>query len=530
MLTPGTRIGPYEVVGSLGAGGMGEVYRARDAQLGRDVALKIVPDVFATDPERLARFEREAKTLAALNHANIAHVYGLESAPAIAGALSADALRSRVLVMELVEGEDLAERLAHGPIPIDEALPIAKQLAAGLEAAHEQGIIHRDLKPANIKVRSDGTVKVLDFGLAKALDQGSGTRDQGSGDYADLRLANSPTITSPAAMTVGGVILGTAAYMSPEQAKGRRVDKRADIWAFGCVVYEMLTGRKAFAGEDVTDTIVAVLSKEPDWSALPASTPAAIRRLLRRCLTKDAKQRLPDIAVAPLEIDEASRGEPDAREIAARAPSTASAGASTLVPWTVAGVAAASAAAMLLLWAPWRPAPAQSPIQVTAELGPRLTLTLGQGRAASVVVSPNGSTLAFVAIPDGGNRLRLFVRPFAQPQASEIPGTEGAINPFFSPDGQWVAFFADGKLKKVAVGGGPVANLCDAPGGRGGAWADDGTIIFSPERSGAPLVKVSQGGGEPQPLTTLSGGDVTHRWPQVLPGGRAVLFTAHSNP
>src|SRR5262245_22410665 len=297
MLTPGTRIGPYEIVSSLGAGGMGEVYRARDAQLGRDVALKILPEVFANDAERLARFDREAKTLAKLNHANIAHIYGVEISAADAGS------HGRALVMELVEGEDLAARLSRGPLPLDEALPVARQIADALEAAHEQGIIHRDLKPANIKVRPDGTVKVLDFGLAKALEQGSGIRHQGSGDYADARLANSPTITSPAMMTVGGMILGTAAYMSPEQAKGKAVDKRADIWAFGCVLYEMLTGRKAFAAEDVTDTIVAVLSREPDWKALPPETPPSIRRLLRRCLTKNARQRLPDIGVARLDID-----------------------------------------------------------------------------------------------------------------------------------------------------------------------------------------------------------------------------------
>ena len=314
LRTPGTRIGPYEVVSSLGAGGMGEVYRARDPQLGRDVAIKILPEAFANDAERLARFAREAKTLATLNHANIAHIYGVEAGPAEAGPNNRG-IGAPALVMELVEGDDLAARIARGPIPMDEALPIARQIADALEAAHEQGIIHRDLKPANIKVRPDGTVKVLDFGLAKALEQGSGIGDQGSGtgtsDHADRRLANSPTITSPAAMTVGGMILGTAAYMSPEQAKGRRVDKRADIWAFGCVLYEMLTGRKAFSGEDVTDTIVAVMSREPDWTALGADTPSSIRRLLRRCLTKNVKQRLSDIAVARLEIDDAVEAAPD---------------------------------------------------------------------------------------------------------------------------------------------------------------------------------------------------------------------------
>ena len=291
-LSAGTRIGPYEVSGSLGAGGMGEVYRARDTKLDRGVALKILPPSFANDPDRLMRFEREAKTLAALNHPCIAQIYGLEQSG-----------QASTLVMELVEGEDLAQRLARGPVPLDEALPIARQIAEALEAAHEAGIVHRDLKPANIKVRPDGTVKVLDFGLAKALEQGSGIRDQGSGGVAE-----SPTITSPAA-TMHGIILGTAAYMSPEQAKGKPVDRRADIWAFGCVFYEMIAGRRAFDGEDVTDTIAAVVTKEPDWSRLPAGTPPVVERLLRRCLEKQAGKRLPHIGVARIDLDDPRAGE-----------------------------------------------------------------------------------------------------------------------------------------------------------------------------------------------------------------------------
>ena len=284
-LPSGTRIGPYEVVGPLGAGGMGEVFRARDTRLGRDVALKILPGALATNPDRLMRFEREARTLASLNHPHIAQLHGLE-----------DAGGTPALVMEFVEGGDLSWRIARGPLPLDEALPIARQIAEALEAAHELGIVHRDLKPANIKVRDDGTVKVLDFGLAKALDP--------AGSSGSFDLANSPTITSPA-MTMRGVILGTAAYMAPEQAKGKPVDKRADIWAFGCVLYEMLTGERGFKGEDTTDTIAAVVTKEPDWTRLPATTPPGISRLLRRCLVKDRRNRLPDIAAARLDIDDA---------------------------------------------------------------------------------------------------------------------------------------------------------------------------------------------------------------------------------
>ncbi len=521
MLTPGIRIGPYEVVGSLGAGGMGEVYRARDTALGRDVALKILPEAFASDADRLARFDREAKTLAALNHANIAHIYGLATSAGDSGT------HARALVMELVDGEDLAARIARAPLPIDEALPIARQIAEALEAAHEHGIVHRDLKPANIKVRRDGAVKVLDFGLAKALDQGSGIGSQESPQAADGRLANSPTITSPAVMTVGGMILGTAAYMSPEQARGRQVDKRADIWAFGCVLYEMLTGRRAFAGEDVTDTIVSVVSREPDWAALGPDTPPSIRRLLRRCLIKNPKERLPDIAVARLEIDEAAADD-SLLDIQGRPPIPAR-HRSSLLPWIVTAISLTAATAMLIRWAPWRAAPPPLPIQMTAELHPDVTLTFGQGRAGSVILSPDGATMAFVATSEAAP-LRLFVRPLANAQATVLAGSDGATNPFFSPDGQWVAFFADGKLKKVSVNGGAVVTLCDAPSNRGGDWSEDGTIVFSPDRTGVPVVRVSEAGGTPEPITQLAGGDVIHRWPQMLPGGRAVLYTANTNP
>jgi serine/threonine-protein kinase len=298
-LTIGTRLGVYEVTAQVGEGGMGQVYRARDTKLNRDVALKILPDAFANDPDRLARFTREAQTLASLNHPNIAHIHGLEEGRAGQAGQAGQAEHAAFIVMELVEGEDLSQRIARGAIPIDEALPIAKQIAEALEAAHEQGIIHRDLKPANIKVRADGTVKVLDFGLAKAMEGAgrAGEADRAGGN----NLTQSPTITTPA-MTAAGMILGTAAYMSPEQARGKPVDKRADIWAFGVVVYEMLTGRRAFAGDDISITLAAVMMKEPEWGALPAPTPWELRRLLTRCLKKDPKARMRDIGDARLQI------------------------------------------------------------------------------------------------------------------------------------------------------------------------------------------------------------------------------------
>src|SRR6266576_2854687 len=288
-LTTGSRLGPYEILSALGAGGMGEVYRARDTKLGRDVALKVIPDTFALDPDRLARFQREAHVLASLNHPHIAAIYGFE-----------DSGETHALVLELVEGETIADRIARGAIPLDEALPIARQIAEALEAAHEQGIIHRDLKPANIKITPDGVVKVLDFGLAKLADSaGSGQPAAGS-----AQLSLSPTITSPAMMTGVGMILGTAAYMAPEQAKGRAADKRSDIWAFGCVLYEMLTGKGPFAGDDVSDTLANVLKREPDWSELPATVPVSIRALLRRCIEKDRRKRVADVSTALFALDE----------------------------------------------------------------------------------------------------------------------------------------------------------------------------------------------------------------------------------
>jgi eukaryotic-like serine/threonine-protein kinase len=335
-LSPGTRLGVYEVIAQIGEGGMGLVYRAHDTTLNRDVALKILPDAFASDPDRLARFQREAQVLASLNHPNIAHLYGLEQRQAgragLAGLAGTDA---PFLVIELVEGEDLAQRIARGSIPIDEVLPIAQQILEALEAAHEQGVIHRDLKPANIKVRPDGVVKVLDFGLAKAIE-GAGEAGRAGAD----NLSQSPTITTPA-MTQAGMILGTAAYMSPEQAKGRPADKRSDVWAFGCVLYEMLTGRRSFIGEDVAETLAHILTKEPDWTALPADAPVAMRRLLRRCLERDRKHRLDSAAAARLEIEEAAKNE----TMPASSPTSAPMVRSARIPWVVAALATLAALA-----------------------------------------------------------------------------------------------------------------------------------------------------------------------------------------
>ena len=391
---------------------MGEVFRAHDTTLDRDVAIKVLPDAFATDPERLARFEREAKVLASLNHPNIAAIYGLEK--------SED---TRALILELVEGPTLQDRIAKGPIPVDEALPIARQIAEALEAAHEQGIIHRDLKPANVKVKDDGTVKVLDFGLAKALQP----------ELSDLDAANSPTMTMTAAATKMGVIMGTAAYMSPEQAKGRQVDKRADIWAFGVVLYEMLTGRQAFQGEDISSTLAKVIEREPDWTQIPARTPSAIQKLLRRCLVKDRKRRIPDIGIASIEIDDTLSGTGDVA-----GPAEATVGQPRIWQRPMFATVALVFALALGGLAVWSLTPAASiPIvRMPIPLGTDEDFTSG-GRHL-VAISPDGRQIVYVA--DGG----LWLRPTDQLQATAITATlegEGnARNPFFSPDGQWIGY------------------------------------------------------------------------------------------
>jgi Tol biopolymer transport system component len=499
-LTAGARFGPYEVQSMLGAGGMGEVYRAGDSRLKRAVALKVLPEPFADDPERLARFRREAELLATISHPNIAAIHGLEESE-----------WGTAIVLELVEGETLSERIQRGPLAVDEALAIARQIAEGLEAAHEKGVIHRDLKPANIKITPDGHVKILDFGLAKLLDEVP----------ASASLAMSPTLSIRA--TADGAILGTAAYMSPEQARGRAVDRRTDIWAFGCVLFEMLTGRRAFGGDEtLSDIVAAILKNDLEWEALPSDTPPHVRRLIRRCVQKDRQKRLPHIGLARLELEEPS---PATAADAATQPEARSLVRAPWLPWAIAGVAFAIAA--VATWSPWTPAPARrQPLRLSADLGADLSIAGASGPA--VALSPDGSLLAFAARQTDSSSM-LHVRPLDQLHAQPLPGTEGATSPFFSPDGRWIGFFADGKLKKVSIGGGAVVAICDAPAGRGGSWGEDDTIVFAPantERTG--LMRVSSGGGRPEPVTEVQPGEFSHSWPQLLPGGRAVLFTANA--
>jgi Tol biopolymer transport system component len=504
-IAAGTRLGSYEVVAQIGAGGMGEVYQAHDTKLGRDVAIKVLPEAFAHDPERLSRFQREAKMLASLNHPNIATIHGLEQF----GGTS-------YLVMELVSGETLADRVKRdGAVPVEEALSIAKQIAEALEAAHEKGIIHRDLKPANVKVTPEGKVKVLDFGLAKAF----------AGDTAAEDMGNSPTLSMAA--TMKGVVLGTAAYMSPEQARGKSVDKRTDIWAFGCVLYELLTGKQAFHGEDVTDILAAVVRAEPDWTALPSNISPSIRVLLQRCLRKDRRQRISDATDVRIEIEDAIAAPKDSGATQA-APATR--GWRERVAWAVvAGVLALTTIAFgvgFVLRAP-KPSQPMQAIHLNSDIGADAALYTTFGTSA--ILSPDGTRLAFVA--SGADLMRrVYVRSLDQMQATALSGTENAGDPFFSPDGQWIGFFADGKLKKIAVQGGAAVTLCDASFDHGGSWGEDGTIVFSPDQQAA-LSKVSSAGGMPQSLTALNkqAGEVTQRWPQLLPGGKAVLFTSNTH-
>ncbi len=509
----GQRLGVYQVQALIGRGGMGEVYRARDTRLGRDVAIKLLPLSFVADADRCARFEREARVLATLNHPHIGAIYGLE-----------DTGHGHALVLELVEGDTLADRLARGPLLVADTLEIARQITEGLEAAHEKGVVHRDLKPSNISITRDGVVKVLDFGLAKAT----------AGDGADHDLFHLPTITIGG--TSDGMILGTAAYMSPEQARGKSVDKRADIWAFGCVLYEMLTGKPAFAGETVSDTIVSILERQADFAALPAQTPPAVQRLLRRTLEKDRKGRLSDIADARLEIVEAI-GTPSTSERLPSAPAVFVAPRWRRLLWVVSAVAVTAAGAALLLWLPRRPLASVAPLRLDATLGADASLQLTSASygatpiGTAAVVSPDGTQLALVAQPHAGGAPRLYVRRLDQLTAAPLEDTEDAVGPFFSPDGHWLGFFSGGKLKKVAVTGGEPVTLADAPTARGATWTEDGAIIFTPTSlSGVGLWRVPAAGGTAERLTTPAQGEATHRWPQVLPGGRAVLYTVSTTP
>ena len=494
-LSAGTRLGSYEVLSQIGAGGMGEVYQAHYTKLGRDVAIKVLPEAFAHDAERLARFQREAKMLAQLNHTNIATIYGLEHSDG-----------THYLVMELVPGETLAERVKRdGAVPIEEALAIAKQIAEALEAAHEKGIIHRDLKPANVKVTPEAKVKVLDFGLAKAF----------AGDTLTEDIGNSPTLSQAA--TMQGVILGTAAYMSPEQARGKAVDKRSDIWAFGCVLYELLTGKQAFHGEDITEILASVVKSEPNWTALPANISPSIRVLLQRCLRKDRRQRTPDAATIRIEVEDALVAPKDSG-----ATQAASASTSKLLLAIGAAAVATTIIAAVALWGWWR---ATQPVEralVRLDVDLGSDVSLGSARGTDAILSPDGTRLVYVS------QGRLFTRRLDRPNATELAGTQGAFSPFFSPDGQWVAFFSVGKLQKISVDGGSAITLCSSGNGTGGSWGKDGNIIVAlGERT--PLSRIPSTGGPPTPVTELANGEATHRWPQILPGGKAVLFMTNKS-
>lgn len=506
-LIAGTRLGPYDIQAPLGAGGMGEVYRAHDTRLKRAVAIKVLPQAVAEDPDRITRFEREAIALAALHHPHIASLFGMEEANG-----------QHYLVMELVEGETLAEKLARlgtEGLPVDEAITIARQIADALEAAHERGIIHRDLKPANIKVTPDGVVKVLDFGLAKGTS---------NSDASPAALTNSPTLSIHA--TQAGVLLGTAAYMSPEQASGKVVDKRSDIWSYGVVLWEMFAGCRLFDGETLSHTLADVLRAPIDFGSLRPRTPRHICTLIRRCLERDLKKRLRDIGEARIALEE-----PATTDVTEAAPALTSAALHsarrvTRIAWGI--VAMLAIATAVTSWLAFRP-----PVTIERPLS-RFTLDLGKdaaiepgGPSSTIVMSPDGRRLVFPV--HGTNNLRaLGTRLLSEDKVTVIPGTETGRDPFFSPDGQWVGFFTtDGKLKKTRVaGGGSPITICDAPQGRGGTWGDGGVIVASLNSRGG-LSRISADGGEPQTLTTLEPNELSHRFPQFLTGSASVLFTAN---
>ena len=504
-LSSGTKIGPYEIVSPLGAGGMGEVYRARDTKLNRDVALKVLPETLSHDAQRMARFEREAQLLASLSQPNIATIHGLE-----------DSGNIRALVMELVEGQTLAEIIAaRHAVPVSDALPMAKQITEALEYAHDHGIIHRDLKPANVKVTPDGTVKVLDFGLAKALDV----------DASGSNLSNSPTLspTLSVAATQAGVILGTAAYMSPEQAKAKNVDRRTDIWAFGCVLFEMLTGKRTFEGEDLTETVVALMRNEPDWEALPADTPPRIKELIRRCLAKDPKQRLQAIGDARIAIEEVISGV-GAGLVPARTENVQGRPQGSplrrALPWAVAGLLAAALIGSVVLGKFSAPAP-QPVIRFTVPAPENMQFPDVVGSMMSV--SPDGKQVAFMAQPRPDAPPTLWVRALDSLTARQIQEAEGGA-PFWSPDGQYIGFSTNAGLEKVAFSGGPPQTLCAASVVRGATWNPDGTILFSSRGS---LYSLPEAGGTPVLVVSpdKAHGETGYVLPQFLPGGRHFIFT-----
>ena len=498
-LTPGTRLGVYEITTKIGEGGMGEVYRARDTRLDRDVALKVLPEAFTEDVERLARFEREAKVLASLNHPNIAAIHGLEQAGG-----------TQALVLELVEGPTVEDRVARGPVPVDEALAVAAQIAEALEAAHERGVIHRDLKPANIKIRDDGTVKVLDFGLAKAGEAVGKSRDGRAETQSETRLG----------ATRLGAVLGTAAYMSPEQASGKSVDRRTDLWAFGAVLFELLTGGPLVSGDSTSQVLAQVLTGTPDWSKLPVDTPDSVRRLLRRCLAKELKLRIGDASTARLELADAA----ELSHAPTEPPSGATPHAATW-RWVLAaalGLGAGLALSGFLSGSvEERRSPPSISIPIAMPEGVQLALA---GLTDPVVLSPDGGHMAIVGRDEGGQQL--YLQRSDEFLAVPLPGTQGAAFPFFSPDGQWLGFFAGRELRKVAVSGGtsqPIAPAAGLP--LGATWGPDDTIVFGFLESG--LNRVSANGGVPEPVSVpdQTRGEHTHGMPSFLPDGDAVIFT-----
>jgi Tol biopolymer transport system component/predicted Ser/Thr protein kinase len=487
----------YQVTGELGQGGMGVVWKATDRTLGREVAIKVLPSAVSRDPVRLARLDREAKLLASLNHPNVASIYSLHESDG-----------TRFLTMEYVEGNDLAARLARGPLPVPDVLSIARQVADGLEEAHEKGIVHRDLKPANVKITSAGKVKVLDFGLAKAVGRDVGATEADT----PIDAADVSTLTTRA-----GLVLGTAAYMAPEQARGLPVDRRADIWSFGVLLFEMLTGHRPFDGATITDVLSAVVSREPDWTTLPPATPARLERLIQRCLAKDPHQRLRDIGEARVALEDLIGGRDDTFD--ARPPRRSGRRDAVMA------VLGATAAAGLAAWLLW-PAPAIDPgnqrFNVALPPGLRIEDALDANRQ-TMALSRDGRQLAFTT-RDAVRRKQIYIRRMDQVDAAPVPGTEGADMPFFSPDGLQLGFASEGKLKRVSLPGGAPVVIGDAPEARGASWSDDGTIVFAPGAF-AGLVRVAATGGTPTPVTTVNRpGEEGHRWPVILPGGRAVIF------
>lgn len=492
-LAPYTKLGQYEIAEAIGAGGMGEVYRARDTKLDRDVAIKVLPDALSQDKERLVRFEREAKLLASLNHPGIAHLYGFE-----------EFKKQHYIVMELVDGVTLAEQIAPGPVGVEEALPLLMQIAEGLEAAHEKGIIHRDLKPANIKVTPEGKVKILDFGLAKVFT---------TNEDVSAETSQSPTLTKGTAL---GVIMGTAAYMSPEQARGKPVDKRTDIWAFGVVLYEVLTGRRAFLGEDVSLTLAEVMKSDPDWSKLPTATPRPIRQLLHRCVDKEPRRRLRDIGEARILLEDPFSGSP-AEETSMQGQVKRNPG-----KWIAASAAFLVALAFVLYFA--RPFPSSERVF-------RYSVPLPEGLTIGYAFSPDGRHAAFMSAT--GEIPQIYVRALDSWDLQALPNTLDVTGLFWSPDSRYIAFFAREKLWKVAVNGGPAEVLCDVPGlfGAGGTWGRNGVIIFAPsdKYEPGPLRSVPASGGESTPLTTAATGE-SHRFPVFLPDGEHFLYTRLGGP